>query len=595
MQNLPKWDLTRIYPDMHSRELQQHLSRFTELQEALQSVCREKEKFTSAQWISTAIPQLEQLLDLHEQLEAYAYTTYSTDTQSTEALEGLTMVEQQSVALKALLVLFNNTLAYYAKADELQELLKQLPEQYHTYTYVLQELLIEQQHQMSAEEESLAAELERSGGDAWGRLQEAVSSTCSAVWDEETGEQKSVVELRACAFSPDSDVRERAYSKELAVWKQQETALAAALNGVKGSAITLCKRRRYESPLEQARMQSRISRKTLDTLLQVMEEALPSFRKYLKLKAKLLKRESLRFCDLFAPVAQSTAVWTFEAASHTIIELFSRFHPPMGSFAERAFKEGWVDAQPRRGKVGGAYCIHLPITGESRILCNFDGSFSSVSTVAHELGHAYHGELLKQIPALLREYPMTLAETASIFAETMLFDGALEQAPEEEKIGLIEHFLQESTQVIVDILSRFIFEKSLFAAREERELTPEELCTLMLSAQQQTYGEGLDPDWLHPYMWAVKGHYYHTNLAFYNYPYAFGQLFGLGLYARYKEQGSGFGTTYDNLLRLTGANSAETVAAEIGCDIENPDFWRAGIQLITSYIEIFEQLVENQS
>jgi oligoendopeptidase F len=242
--------------------------------------------------------------------------------------------------------------------------------------------------------------------------------------------------------------------------------------------------------------------------------------------------------------------------------------------------------------VGGAYCTDFPLSKEARVLCNYDGSFSSVSTIAHELGHAWHHECIKDKPYGLRHYPMTLAETASIFAETIVAEAALAEAEPAARLSLVEMHLQDGCQVIVDILSRFYFEKEVFSRREESELSPEHYCAAMLDAQDKTYGEGLDPEKRHPYMWAVKGHYYIPSLSYYNFPYAFGQLFGLGLYERYREEGPGFAKTYRTLLSETGTVSAVDLSKKAGFDIESPEFWLSSLRVFARQVETFETLAD---
>jgi pepF/M3 family oligoendopeptidase len=461
---------------------------------------------------------------------------------------------------------------------------------------------------MSGAEEALAADLGRAGGDAWERLQESVSSNLTVDWDggvarggsvdwtkeKKKSETKTVNELRAMAFDPNRETRERAFRAELAAWKSVELPIAAALNGVKGFSVILNRRRHYASNLEEARRAARVSEKTLSALTGAMEDSLPQFRSYLKTKARLLGLPKLAFFDLFAPVGGSSKRWTFDEARAFIIEQFTSFSWDLGEFAEQAFNGSWIDAEMRRGKVGGAYCTSLPLAKESRILANFDGSFSSVTTLAHELGHGYHHHVLKDASAIHRDYPMTLAETASIFCEAVVFSKALETFPEEEKLSVLETFLQDSTQVIVDILSRYKFESMLFEARKSAEVSPEELCSFMEEAQKQTYGDGLDSENLHPYMWAVKPHYYRTGLAFYNFPYSFGQLFGLGLYAQYQQQPNSFPERYRALLELTGRAGAEKVTREAGFDIETKDFWKSGLDTIGNRIAEFTDLVSAQ-
>ncbi|MFW6208716.1 MAG: M3 family oligoendopeptidase, partial [Spirochaetota bacterium] len=454
--------------------------------------------------------------------------------------------------------------------------------------YFLDEQLFFQQHQMSVVEESLAADLMRSGGSAWSRLFQSVSSTASAEW---SGGRKTVTELRGLAFAADREVRRTAWQKELEAVEQVELPLAAALNGVKGFTVSLNRRRGYASALEKSVQQARISQTTLDALIGVMEEALPVFRDYLKGKARLLGLDRLAFYDLFAPVGGEMSTWTYAAARDFILDYFRSFSSELADFAAEAFAQGWIDARPRSGKVGGAYCISLPVSGETRILCNFSGNFGDVKTIAHELGHAYHHHVLRDAPQVFRQYPMTLAETASIFAESVVIDGALKGAEAAQKLPIVEKLLQDSTQVIVDILSRFKFEREVLNRRESGELAPEELKQLMLQAQRETYGDALNEEELHPYMWAVKPHYYRPELAFYNFPYAFGHLFGLGLYSRYQQEGQAFLPVYRDLLQQTGRNSAVEVTASAGFDIESPEFWRAGIDTIKGRVQEFLALL----
>jgi oligoendopeptidase F len=261
----------------------------------------------------------------------------------------------------------------------------------------------------------------------------------------------------------------------------------------------------------------------------------------------------------------------------------------LSNFAARAFREQWIDAEPRTGKVDGAFCISL-WRDESRVLANYKPSYDGMSTLAHELGHGYHNLNLAQRTALQRDTPMTLAETASIFCETIIRNAALQRAGTQEQIAILEASLQGSCQVVVDITSRFLFEQRLFEKRKQRELSIDELNALMLEAQSETYGDGLDASALHPYMWAMKPHYYNTEFSFYNYPYMFGLLFGLGLYARYQQDPETFKTGYDDLLSSTGLADAAALAERFGIDLRSPDFWRASLAIIRADIERFEAL-----
>lgn len=588
----PRWQLGSIYQSFDAPEyqrdkelLQERSKRLLEL--VAQSIPEDPEQ--GARRIGELLKAYEDAGDLAENLEAYAQGVYTTDTRDPRALAEINAVEALSLPMGKGAVLFRSRLA------EREDLVLRLIEEdasLKPYEFFLRESLTRARFQMDADMEDLANDLSRSGGDAWARLQEALSSTVTALWDPAMGERKTVIALRDLAHSADRGVRERAYRAELEAWKSVEIPMAASINGVKGWTLSVEKRRGWTSILDKAAFQARINRKTLDTLISVMEKSLPLFRRYLKVKARFLGLSSCAFYDLFAPLGASTVKRGWEESRDFIIDQFSSFDPAMGNFARHAFALSWIDAEGREGKVGGAYCTDFPIPGESRILCNFEGSFDSVSTVAHELGHAWHHEVIKDLSRTQTAYPMTLAETASTFAETIILEGALGRAQGNERLGLIEGNLKDTCQIIVDILSRFYFERALFERREESELSPSELCSLMLDAQRSTYGDGLDQTQLHPYMWAVKGHYYNSDLAFYNFPYAFGQLFALGLYARYRQEGAPFAAAYRELLRQTGRASAEAVARSAGFDIEGKAFWQGGIDLIAGRLEELEALEE---
>ena len=289
-------------------------------------------------------------------------------------------------------------------------------------------------------------------------------------------------------------------------------------------------------------------------------------RRYLRAKARTLWQPQLACCDLFAPVGSE--------ARDFIVEQFGAHSPRLRDYASRAFDEQWIDAEPRAGKRDGAYCASLR-GDESRILANVKAAYSGMNTLAHELGHGYHNLCKAGRTPTQRVTPMALAETASIFCETLVREAALAHSAPAEQLAILEASLQSACQVTVDVTSRFLFEQSLFEGHAQRELAVDELNELMLDAQRQTYGDGLDGTQLHPYMWAVKGHYYSTGRSYYNYPYMFGLLFGLGLYARYRQDPERFTARYDDLLAATGLADAATLAQRFGVDIRDAAFWRA--------------------
>lgn len=589
MEKLPHWDLTSIYPAVSDDSFDQDVNSLADQVRIIREILTDESARVSdfPNWLVRLLDRYQVALDTTETLYAYASALVTVDTHDESALRALNRVEEASLEIKAVHVELLHTLAHYRAEVETA---KVSDDRLVSFAFILEELLEEQAHTMSEAEEQLAADLNRSGTDAWSRLQEAISSTADVLWEPEKGTRKTVIQLRSLAFDADRKVRKRAYDAELAVWKSHETAFAYALNGVKGATITLDSRRGYRDPLQRSVMQARITDEVLQALLGTIEKNLEVFRRYLRAKAHALSLEKLAFYDLFAPVGETAKHYSFSEAKAFIIDQFSNFHRPLGEFARMAFDKNWIDSEPRSGKVGGAYCTSFPLRGETRILANFDYTFDGLSTIAHELGHAYHDYVTRDLPALLRHYPMTLAETASIFSQFVVFQGALEQSEQEEQISLIESFLQDATQTCVDILSRFQFERDVFARRAEGDIMAHELSELMVKAQKATYGDALDASQLHPYMWAVKGHYYSSELSFYNFPYAFGQLFGLGVF-QYSRNVKNFGAAYDQLLKLTGQDAAPAVTASIGCDITKEAFWQEGIDLIADYVDTFCTLV----
>ena len=573
-----RWNLSPIYPAVDSKEFNDDLAKLKQL------LAQFRAKLESGNVEVSELVEMEnEIEDIEETLGSYAYCNVSVNTTDKAAVNALNKVEELSMDTAVCETLFNTYVAEH-KA-QIDAFCKENPD----YRFIFDEIAEEARHQMPKELEELAADLMRSGSDAFGRLQETISSSACAELD---GKKLTVIQLRALATNADRETRRKAYEAELKVWKEHEIAFCYALNSIKGTSISLEKRRNWESPIDRSIAGARISRKTLDALIGTLEKNLPMFRRYLKTKAKLLGLEKCAFFDIFAPVGKASMNYTYEQAREIVVKQYGAFNPAMGQFAANAFDKNWIDPFPRAGKTGGAYDIYMPKIKESRVFANFDGTYDGVSTFAHELGHAWHDHVVSVKPAMLRGYPMTLAETASIFSEFIVFKGAVEQATDDQKIAIIEQFVQSACQVCVDILCRFYFEREVFEQRRDGELMPDEMCAIMIDCQKKTYGDGLDENLLHPYMWAVKGHYYSTGFSFYNYPYAFGQLFGLGLYNRSLKEKSDrpFYEKYNELLSLTGQLPAEDVAKTAGIDITDPAFWQEGMDIIASYAKQLEEL-----
>ena len=436
--------------------------------------------------------------------------------------------------------------------------------------------------------EEIMARMELSGGNAWSEMQQYLTSTVPVSY---RGKTTNLSDIRNLAYDPDPQVRKEAYEAELACYERIADAVAFALNSIKLETISDCKLRGYESPLERTLKNSHMKRETLDAMLGAMDEYLPVFWKYLRAKAAALGYENgLPWYELFAPMGTASTKFTAEDAKEYLVEQFSGFDSELTEMVKRAFDEEWIDFYPRDGKSGGAFCAEVPCLEESRIMTNFDGMFGDAVTLAHELGHAFHNQCVFPHRILNRDYSMPVAETASTFNECVVMNAAIKGAKDDdERLALIENQLQDITQIICDIYSRYRFETMVFENREQEFMHADKLCALMTSAQTECYGDGLDHGQMHPYMWVCKSHYYGPT--FYNFPYAFGGLFARGLYAKYEEEGSSFVPKYKALLRMTPVATAEDCAATAGIDLTDKNFWRGALQTVAEEIELFCALV----
>ena len=480
---------------------------------------------------------------------------------------------------------------YVSKVEGLDALIAREP-LLKEHEYMLKTMVKDAAHVMDPAIEGPVLKMQMTGGEAWSQLSDQIMAT-HMVEMEIDGEKQSLPlsTVRGMATSPDASVRRRAYEAELASYPRIELAMAACLNGIKGEALTLCELQHYDTVLDTALDAAKIDRQTLDAMLTAMRESLPAFRRYFRAKARHLGHEGgLPFYDLFAPIGAAGKTYTLEEARQLLVQVFGQFSEKMSRFIDRAFEERWIDAFPYEGKQGGAFCAGVHPLGISYVLANFEGSLDSVSTLAHELGHAYHGDCVKHLSILNADYPMTLAETASIFNETMLVAKLQEGANPQERLMLLDQQIGNAAQVVVDILSRFLFESEVIERRKDHTMLPDELKEIMLDAQKQTYGDGLDENVLHPYMWACKTHYYSASLHFYNFPYAFGLLFGLGVYERYLEKGEAFLPEYDALLAATGLGDVKDVAARVGIDVTDVNFWRKSLSVVEKMIDEMEKL-----
>ena len=517
----------------------------------------------------------------------YCNLRYSANTADGEAASTMGVLMGKLSATAGASAALNKLIAGIENLESLIEQNADLQE----YKFYLTQIKEESKHLLTDEEESLFAEMNISGASAWSDLQSSLTSTLKVDYN---GEKITLPAVRNLAYEADAEVRKSAYYAELASYDQIKTATAFALNSIKQQVISESRRRGYESPLDKALANSRMTKKTLDALISAMEDYLPTFRKYLKAKAKYLGHEGgLPWYDLFAPIGSSDKKYTIEESRDYLLNIFARFDTELHDMVKCAFDNGWIDFYPREGKVGGAFDCGVPSAKQSRVLTNFGGAFGDIVTLAHELGHSFHDRQVFNNALLNQDYSMPVAETASTFNEVLVVSTAIaESTDREEKLALLESQLQDATQIIVDIYSRYTFEASVFEHRPTEFMSADRFSELMLAAQEKAYGDGLDKELRHPYMWVCKGHYYSGGLSFYNFPYAFGGLFARGLYAKYLAEGKPFVDTYKALLRATGTSTVEDAAKIAGVDLTEKSFWEAGLKSLADQIEEFCTLVD---
>jgi pepF/M3 family oligoendopeptidase len=591
----PRWDLTNVYPSLDSKEFKNAVKKYKRMLDELDVFLGEKIVKASSKTDSKKLGKLlgeatdrfNDLYTLAGTINPYIYSFISTDSRNKDAMRALSEFEQMSVRASVLNTKFQAWVGKLGKAA-LKKAIK-TDASARAHEFALNERAEQSVYLMSEAEEALAAELTLSGRNAFGKLQGTVTSQLTVDFELD-GEVKklpmpALINLHS---HPDEATRRRAYDAENKAWDGVKETLAACMNGVKGEAVTLYKKRGREDALHESIDAARMDRSTLKAMLGAMETSLPMFRKYFLNKASRLGKDKLAWWDFFAPMGKTDKVYSFEEARNFVVENFNQFSPELGTFAQRAFDNHWIDAEQREGKRGGAFCMGVAGVHESRVLSNFDGTLDGVSTLAHELGHAFHNECAYKAgkTPIQKSTPMTLAETASIMCETIVTEAVLAQTTDKQEVlAVLESQLNNASQIVVDIYSRYLFEKEVFERREKAELSSDELNEIMERAQKTAYGEGLDERYMQKFMWTWKPHYYRTDTSFYNYPYAFGLLFATGLYAIYQQRGAEFVEDYKNLLASTGEATAADLAKRFGIDITKRKFWDDSLAIIGKQVD----------
>ena len=582
------WSLDVLYTGFDDKRWSEDLKNLDDCVEKFQAFAAKLSDENEKETIKEGLKLLEELEGLSAQMMIFCELRGAADTRDKDSMSYEGVLSQKRNRTRAAETKFAE---YVATRKNLEQDIKE--DAFLTsYAYLLRNMAEDNRHLLSGDVEEALAKMDISGGAAWSSLQGYLTSSMEA---DLGGKKLTLSEVRNLAYSPSREERKAAYEAELACYDKIKDSVAYALNSIKMQDISECELRGFASPLTKTLYYARMKEETLNALFEAMTEYMPQFWRYLRLKAeKLGYADGLPWYELFAPLGKSTKRYTTEEARDYLITVFSSFSPDMAEMMKRAFAEDWIDFYPRNGKVGGAFCEALNSKKEFRVLTNFSGSFSDLVTLAHELGHGYHDFMVHDNEPLNMEYSMPVAETASTFNENVITGYAIDHTgDEEEKLALIESQLSDTAQIMCDIYSRFLFESEVVERRRDSFLFADELNEIMLDAQKKAYGNGLDENCLHPYMWVCKSHYYSADLGFYNYPYAFGGLFARGLFAKYKKEGSAFVENYKKMLKNTPVMSVEDVAKICGIDLTDKEFWMMSLHSYDAEIDEFERLIKN--
>jgi pepF/M3 family oligoendopeptidase len=582
-----KWSLKELYSSFEGQDFKSDIKLFEDLIESL--INWNKNNLNSYEdtviKLECYVDKMEEFYKLSSRLNAFCGLAVSANASDASAKKYLSKIEEMKTSLTEVEV---NLTKWISNMEDLDSVIKS-SDKLKEYEFYFKEIKTKSSHMLSEQEELLIAKMRLTGSSTWSKYRNHITAGHKVEIELEGKIQSiSINEVKNMLFSKDGELREKAHFAERKSNDKIAEGVLAALNAIKGEVITLSKIKKYKSPLHRTLEDSRMDEETLNTMIEVMEENLGEFQRYYLKKAELLGRKGkLPYYDIMAPVGNKNMNFTFDEARDFIVKHFNSFSEETGELAVKAFDNRWIDWGVREGKRGGAFCRNLHCIKESRILCTYNNNFKNVCTLAHELGHAYHGMMLQKESILNSSYPMPLAETASIFSENLVRNAALKAADKEETLAILDTDLVNCSSVIVDIYARFIFEKAVFERRKEGELSLEEVKNLMLWAQKQAYGEAISEETFDPYAWIHKNHYYYPDANFYNFPYAFGLLFAKGLYSMYLNEGASFVDKYNKLLSITGKATIYDVAKSVGIDIHDKGFWKGSMDMVKKEIEEF--------
>lgn len=585
------WDLESIFAGGSSSEsLQQELQQIsTKMKEFHQLV----DAFTPNAEIQ--VEALSEILAVHEEIQK----SFTECGSFIEALNSANIHDQQAKLLTGQLysnlpafqlatTILNKKFASYSE-EEWQNLMTHFSQ----IAFRLSEMRRDGQELLDEQSENIINTLALDGQSAWSQHYDTIVASIQIPFN---GEMLSAGQaFNTMMSSQDKAVRQELFEKWEKAWSEKADIFADTLNHLDGFRLNNYKLHGVDDFLKQPLEYNRLDKETLDMMWGTIQKNKQPIIDFLTRKAQLFGKDKMDWQDQDAPIVLGDFEerrYTFDQAADFIVENFKKFSPKMSEFAQMAFDKAWIEAEDRPGKRPGGYCTSLPKSQESRIFMTYGESVNEVSTLAHELGHAFHSHVMWDLPTLNQDYAMNVAETASTFAELIVADATLKEAKtDEEKINLLDVKLQNAIAMFMNIHARFIFESNFYAARQKGLVATDEITRLMVEAQKEAYINGLGS--YHPHFWAAKLHFFIDEVPFYNFPYTFGYLFSLGIYAKASQHADGFEDQYIALLRDTASMTTEELAKKhLDTDLHQATFWQAGIDMVLKDIATFMELTE---
>lgn len=587
------WDLDTFFPGgSESPELATHLKNVEQKIASFEAVVSDIQTPQSSSQASAMRETIEQLKDIATNLsEAGATIGCFLAQDTTDKKATLLQGQVSSLGARLSTILLTIQQKWSQTEDSVwNELLAS--EDLHEFEFILNEWKEKAEKKLSQEEESLITALGVDGYQGWGQLYDLLIADMKVTVNVEGEEKKLSIGQASNLYShANPEVRKATKDALEQAFTEKEEFFAKTLNHLAGYRLAVYKKRGWNEVLDEPLSINRMSEETLDAMWGAISDGKEPFVRYLNKKAELLGTDKLHWHDMDAPIGESAKSMDYQQGAEFILKHFKKFGPELEVFSRHAFENGWIEAEDRDNKRPGGFCTGMPVSQESRIFMTYSGSMSNVSTLAHELGHAFHSYALRPVHWLNRQYAMGVAETASTFAEMIVADAAVAEATsQEEKAALLEDKIQRSVAFFMNIHARFLFETRFYEERKKGVVSSARLNELMAEAQQEAFAGALADT--HPHFWASKLHFYITGVPFYNFPYTFGYLFSLSIYAKAKEEGTAFEEKYIALLRDTAIMSVEDLAKKhLNEDITKKDFWAKGIALCHKDVEEFLSLV----